>query len=428
MNVSGKQAATPEHCFASEVEIMYEKKKILVIFGTRPEAIKLARVYHTLAANPLFEVEACVTAQHREMLDQVLAIFGITPKFDLDLMRANQTLGDITAAILTKMKPVFTAFSPDLVLVHGDTTTAMAAALAAYYEKIAVGHVEAGLRTHDKYAPWPEEMNRQLVGAIADFHFAPTMTARDNLLREGIALEKIWVTGNTVIDSLLWVSEKIAGDTNLQDRLGERYGYLSKQRKLLLVTAHRRESFGDNFIDLCTGLLDIVRQRDDVEIVYPVHLNPQVQTPVNAVLRHPDLDPSVAKRIHLIKPLEYVDFVYLMNRCHLVLTDSGGIQEEAPSLGKPVLVLRDVTERPEAVASGNVRVIGTQRQAIISHVTSLLSDQNQYHAMASAKNPYGEGDAAEKIDRILTSTLAEDPRESLKIFHNTQSTHVELGR
>lgn len=367
--------------------------KVLTVFGTRPEAIKMAPLVHALAKDPHFEAKVCVTAQHREMLDQVLKLFSITPDYDLNIMQPGQGLTEITCRILQGLKPVLESFKPDVVLVHGDTTTTMAASLAAFYQRIPVGHVEAGLRTGDLNSPWPEEGNRTLTGRLAMYHFAPTATSRDNLLRENINEERITVTGNTVIDALFWVRDRVLGDEALRNELMQRYPFLEEDKKLILVTGHRRESFGLGFEHICHALADIASHYPDVQIVYPVHLNPNVSEPVNRILGH-------VANVKLIDPQDYLPFVWLMNRAWLILTDSGGIQEEAPSLGKPVLVMREMTERPEAVAAGTVRLVGTDRQRIVDEVTRLLQDDAAWQAMSRAHNPYGDGQAC---DRILSA-------------------------
>ncbi|MDG5899125.1 UDP-N-acetylglucosamine 2-epimerase (non-hydrolyzing) [Shewanella xiamenensis] len=364
--------------------------KVLTIFGTRPEAIKMAPLVHSLANDSRFESKVCVTAQHRQMLDQVLKLFEIRPDFDLNLMKAGQTLPEVTSRILLELTPVLKEFKPDVVLVHGDTATTFAASLAAYYEQIAVGHVEAGLRTGNIYSPWPEEANRKLTGALTKYHFAPTETSKQNLLRENYRPENIFVTGNTVIDALLMVQAKLELDNDLSSVLSAQFPFLNSEKKLILVTGHRRESFGDGFERICEALVQVAKAYDDVQIVYPVHLNPHVQEPVNRILR------SVAN-IHLIEPQEYLPFVYLMNRAHIILTDSGGIQEEAPSLGKPVLVMRDTTERPEAVDSGTVKLVGTNIDKIVNNLSLLLTNKAAYDAMSFAHNPYGDGKACQRI-------------------------------
>lgn len=353
----------------------------------------MAPVVKALAANPALAVKVCVTAQHRQMLDQVLDLFGIVPDFDLDVMKPNQDLSDITAQVILGLRGVFAQCAPDMVLVHGDTTTTFAASLAAFYAKIPVGHVEAGLRTHQRYSPWPEEMNRTLTGALASLHFAPTATAQAHLLREGIAAENIHITGNTVIDALLSVVQNLAADTVASQALAAQFGFLDARKKLVLVTGHRRENFGEGFENICKALRAIAL-REDVEILYPVHLNPNVQEPVQRIL-------AGNPRVHLIAPQEYLAFVYLMNRAHLIITDSGGVQEEAPSLGKPVLVMRDTTERPEAVAAGTVRLVGAKEETIAQAANLLLDDETAYAAMAQAHNPYGDGHAAARIATIL---------------------------
>ena len=367
--------------------------KILSVFGTRPEAIKMAPVVKALAEDPSFDAKVCVTAQHRQMLDQVLELFAIQPDFDLDLMKADQTLGDITGNVLHGMEGIFAQWQPDMVLVHGDTTTTLAAALSSYYAKVPVGHVEAGLRTGDKYSPWPEEMNRHLAGALADVHFSPTEKARENLLHEGIAPESIHVTGNTVIDALLTVEERIRSDADLRGRLERHFPFLDPQKYLVLVTGHRRENFGSGFENICQAIATLAR-RDDVQVVYPVHLNPHVQEPVRRIL-------SDLSNVFLLKPQDYLSFVYLMHRCTLVLTDSGGIQEEAPSLGKPVLVMRDTTARPAALEAGTALLVGTDRARIVREVSRLLDAPEAYRTMAEAHNPYGDGTAARRIATFL---------------------------
>lgn len=353
----------------------------------------MAPVVKALSDDSYFDAKVCVTAQHREMLDQVMDFFNIRPDFDLDLMQADQSLVDITGSVLTGMQEVFALWQPDMVLVHGDTTTTMAASLAAYYAKVAVGHVEAGLRTGNKYSPWPEEMNRHLSGALADVHFAPTEKARENLLREGIEPKRIHVTGNTVIDALLAVERRIRSDTELRSRLEIRFSFLDYRKSLVLVTGHRRENFGSGFESICQAIAEIAR-RDNVQIVYPVHLNPHVQEPVRRIL-------SGLSNVFLLEPQSYLSFVYLIQRCTLVLTDSGGVQEEAPALGKPVLVMRDTTERPEALEAGTALLVGTDRERIVREVCLLLDDPNAYSRMAEAHNPYGDGNAAQYITTIL---------------------------
>lgn len=366
------------------------KKRVLTVFGTRPEAIKMAPLVHALNADERFDAKVCVTAQHREMLDQVLELFEITPDYDLNLMKAGQTLNDVTAAILLNLKSVLQEFKPDVVLVHGDTATTFAASLAAYYEQIAVGHVEAGLRTGNIYSPWPEEANRKLTGALATYHFAPTETSKKNLLNEGYSEDGIFVTGNTVIDALLMVKGKIENDSDLKATLAAQFPFLDDDKKLILVTGHRRESFGGGFERICEALAITAQNHPDVQIVYPMHLNPNVRKPVNRLL-------SGFKNVHLIEPQQYLPFVYLMSRAHIILTDSGGIQEEAPSLGKPVLVMRDTTERPEALKAGTVKLVGTNVEIIVSSIRKLLNDKCLYKTMSLSHNPYGDGIASKRI-------------------------------
>ena len=368
--------------------------RVLTIFGTRPEAIKMAPLAIRLGADSRFDSKVCVTAQHREMLDQVLDLFQLVPDYDLDLMKPGQTLSELTGRILTSVEGVLQSFRPDIVLVHGDTSTTLATSLAAYYQQIPVGHVEAGLRTGNLYSPWPEEANRKLTGALASLHFAPTDIARQNLIREGVADTQIYVTGNTVIDALLEVRDKIHGAPSLTSQCNEQFSFLDASRKLILVTGHRRESFGAGFERICQSLAAIAESHPDVEILYPVHLNPNVQEPVRRLL-------GSNPRVHLIEPLDYLPFVYLMDRSYLILTDSGGIQEEAPSLGKPVLVMRDTTERPEAVTAGTVRLVGTDVEAITEAVKELLTDSAAYKRMSLAHNPYGDGHACHRITEAL---------------------------
>lgn len=372
------------------------KKKVLTVFGTRPEAIKMAPLVHALSADERFDAKCCVTAQHREMLDQVLDLFEIKPDYDLNLMRAGQSLNDVTARILLELKPVLQEFKPDVVLVHGDTATTFAASLAAYYEQISVGHVEAGLRTGNIYSPWPEEANRKLTGVLAQYHFAPTETSQNNLLKENFEKDSISVTGNTVIDALLMVKDKIDYDEALQQGLCKQFPFLHKDKKLVLVTGHRRESFGGGFERICEALAFTAQKHSEVQIVYPMHLNPNVREPVNRILA--DID-----NVHLIEPQQYLPFIYLMNRAHIILTDSGGIQEEAPSLGKPVLVMRDTTERPEAVEAGTVKLVGTDVDRIVSGLTALLQDEHEYKEMSFAHNPYGDGKACQRILDVLAN-------------------------
>jgi UDP-N-acetylglucosamine 2-epimerase (non-hydrolysing) len=365
-------------------------KKVLCVFGTRPEAIKMAPLVKALESDPRFDARVCVTAQHREMLDQVLELFDIRPDYDLDLMKHKQTLNDVTSKILLQMKPVLTEFKPDVVLVHGDTATTFATSLAAYYEQIAVGHVEAGLRTGNIYSPWPEEANRKLTGAITTYHFAPTKESAQNLLNENHDEKTITITGNTVIDALLLVRDKLKNDKAIMQRMKAKFNYLDENKKLILVTGHRRENFGQGFENICQALANTAKKYPNVEILYPVHLNPAVQEPVNRLLSNID-------NIKLIDPQQYLEFVYLMDRSNIILTDSGGIQEEAPSLGKPVLVMRDTTERPEAVAAGTVKLVGTNVEKICSELDTLLTNEDAYKAMSFAHNPYGDGKACQRI-------------------------------
>ena len=365
--------------------------KVMLVFGTRPEAIKMCPLVLELKGRPdEFETVVTVTGQHREMLDQVLKLFSIVPEYDLNIMQPGQGLTEITCRILEGLKPVLESFKPDVVLVHGDTTTTMAASLAAFYQRIPVGHVEAGLRTGDLSSPWPEEGNRTLTGHLATYHFAPTETSRQNLLRENIADNRITVTGNTVIDALFWVRDRVLSDGALHNELTQRYPFLANGKKMILVTGHRRESFGRGFEQICHALAEIAANNPDVQIVYPVHLNPNVSEPVKRILGH-------VENVILIEPQDYLPFVWLMNRAWLILTDSGGIQEEAPSLGKPVLVMREMTERPEAVSAGTVCLVGTDSQRIVNEVTRLLQDESAYQAMSRAHNPYGDGHACHRI-------------------------------
>lgn len=375
-------------------------KKILIVFGTRPEAIKMAPVVKTFQSDTTnFNTKVCVTAQHREMLDQVLDIFEIIPDYDLDIMQAGQDLNDISARVLLELRPVLKEFKPDIVLVHGDTTTSSMAALAAFYEQVPVGHVEAGLRTHNIYSPFPEEINRQISSRITTYHFAPTELSKRNLLQENIKEENILVTGNTVIDALYLVLDKIKNNTELREKLKSQiteFGYPniefldSGKRKMVLITGHRRENFGEGFVQMCEAMKEIALSNLDFDLVYPVHLNPNVQKPVKEIL-------SSIHNVFLIKPLEYLPFINLMEKSYLVLTDSGGIQEEAPSLGKPVLVMRDTTERPEAVNAGTVELVGTSKELIIEKVNELIKNKTKYEKMSKAHNPYGDGKASERL-------------------------------
>jgi len=375
------------------------KLKILSIFGTRPEAIKMAPLVKKLQQHPDIDSYVCVTAQHREMLDQVLQLFDIIPDYDLDIMKSAQNLTDITSEILKKLEPVLQQLKPDRVLVHGDTTTAMVAAMTAFYQKIPVGHVEAGLRTGDLYSPWPEEMNRRVVSVYADMHFSPTQKAKDNLIDENIDDDKIFITGNTIIDSILLVKDKLNSNKEIAQQFDDILPFLDPQKKLILVTAHRRENFGQGFLDICTAI-SLIAENKNVQVLYPVHLNPNVQEPVYRIL-------GDKKNVKLISPLDYLHFVYLMNRSYIILTDSGGIQEEAPSLGKPVLVMRDTTERPEAVDAGTVKIVGTNPEVICREVNSLLDDNENYSTMSLAHNPYGDGKASEAIINNILSECNE---------------------
>jgi UDP-N-acetylglucosamine 2-epimerase (non-hydrolysing) len=382
--------------------------KLLTVFGTRPEAIKMAPVVQALAAAEGLEARVCVTAQHRQMLDQVLRLFDIRPDFDLNLMKAGQGLTDITCGILTGLRDVFREFRPDRILVHGDTTTTFAASMAAYYERIPVGHVEAGLRSGNNYSPWPEEVNRRVTSVVADLHFAPTPAAKRNLVQEGTSEANIVVTGNTVIDALEGVVRQIDDDASLAESLRAQFPFLDARRRMILVTGHRRENFGAGFEQICSALRRL-SERSDVQLVYPVHLNPNVREPVQRIL-------GGCERIHLIEPQDYLPFVYLMKRSHLIVTDSGGVQEEAPSLGKPVLVMRDTTERPEAVEAGTVRLVGTDAERIVGEAVRLLDDDDAYQAMGRAHNPYGDGRAAR---RIVSEILRRD---------TTHSAHATVRR
>ena len=387
-----------------DIQISMNMKKVLVVFGTRPEAIKMAPLVKEFEKHlDIFDMKVCVTGQHRELLDQVLQVFEIKPDFDLNIMKQGQDLYDITMGVLQGMKQVLSEWHPDLVLVHGDTTTSMAAALAAFYQQIPVGHVEAGLRTYNVYSPYPEEMNRQITSRISSYNFSPTAQSRENLLRENVSPNTITVTGNTVIDALLMVVKKINDDQQLQQNVAAdlaSYGYdvnrLSKSKKLVLITGHRRENFGDGFIRLCSAIKTLCEQYPDVDFVYPMHLNPNVRKPIQQVFGDTDL-----QNIFFIEPIEYLPFVYLMEKCYLVLTDSGGIQEEAPGLGKPVLVMRETTERPEAVDAGTVKLVGTDFEKIVSEASRLIDDKDYYNRMSQAVNPYGDGHASERIVQFL---------------------------
>lgn len=369
------------------------KKKILLVFGTRPEAIKLASLISELKRQPHCEIRVCVTAQHREMLDQVLQLFNIQPDYDLNLMRPGQDLTDITSGVLLGMRNILKEWRPDWLVVQGDTNTTFSASLAGFYEKISIAHVEAGLRTGNISLPWPEEMNRRLTSSLSALHFPPTAWAKQNLLKESIPENKIYVTGNTVIDALLLIVEKIKSDQVLRGSLEEQFSFLDVQKQTILVTGHRRENFGESFENICHAL-KVLSRRNNLQIIYPVHLNPNITKPANRIL-------GAIDNVHLIEPLDYLPFVYLMSLSTLILTDSGGVQEEAPSLGKPVLVMRDTTERPEGVEAGTVKLVGTQTDTIVKEATSLLEDSVLYEKMARTHNPYGDGTAAEKITKEL---------------------------
>lgn len=374
---------------------MTPRKKVMVVFGTRPEAIKMAPLVTALKQRPELDTIVAVTAQHRQMLDQVLELFEISPDEDLNVMQPGQTLSGLTSRIVQGMENVIAKHKPDIVLVHGDTTTTFATSLAAFYQRTAIGHVEAGLRTGNLYSPWPEEANRKLTGVLAKLHFAPTQKSADNLRAENVDPATIHITGNTVVDALLAVVKKIQHDPALEAELAERFPFLDPSKRLILVTGHRRENFGDGFEHICRALKEIA-SRGDTQVVYPVHLNPNVQEPVIRILGN-------QSSVHLIDPQEYLPFIYLMSRSHLIVTDSGGIQEEAPSLGKPVLVMRDTTERPEALEAGTVRLVGTDASRITQEVARLLDDQAAYELMSKAHNPYGDGKASERISALISA-------------------------
>ena len=405
-------------------------QKVLLVFGTRPEAIKIAPLVKAFEKESTIESKVCVTAQHREMLDQVLEIFEIKPDYDLNIMKPGQDLFDVTSNVLLGLKNVLNDFNPDVVLVHGDTTTTSASSLAAFYNKIKVGHVEAGLRTNNIYSPWPEEANRQITGVLANYHFAPTTTSQNNLLKENKKQEDIIVTGNTVIDALFLALQKIENNEALKNTIIESIHAqykLNEDKKLILVTGHRRENFGEGFINICEALKTLANNNPDIDIVYPVHLNPNVQKPVKEIL-------SDTPNVYLIDPLQYESFIYMMNRSYFIITDSGGVQEEAPSLGKPVLVMRDTTERPEAVEAGTVKLVGTSKETIITEAQKLLDDKNEYNTMSKAHNPYGDGKACERIVEFIKSTqlLAKsNENESFdqwnivkKEIHNNKSQNI----
>ncbi|WP_197324793.1 non-hydrolyzing UDP-N-acetylglucosamine 2-epimerase [Ralstonia solanacearum] len=388
-------------------------RKILTVFGTRPEAIKMAPLVQALRVEQGIVSSVCVSAQHREMLDQVLQLFDIAPEFDLNVMRTGQTLSDVTSAVLAGINGVLDTYAPDAVLVHGDTTTTLAASLAAFYRRIPVGHVEAGLRTGNVWSPWPEELNRRVTDAIAAWHFAPTAESRQNLLDEGIEPERVTLTGNTVIDALLAVKYRLDADPALTAAVAAAYPFLHPGRRMILVTGHRRENFGEPFERFCVALRLLAARHPDVQIVYPVHLNPNVQQPVRAILSGHD-------NVHLIGPQDYLPFVYLMDRAYLIVTDSGGIQEEAPALGKPVLVTRETTERPEAIASGTARLVGTDTACIVREAETLLDDSAAYLRMAHAHNPYGDGQACRRIVEALKTALSapvQDVQRGPRLIH-----------
>jgi UDP-N-acetylglucosamine 2-epimerase (non-hydrolysing) len=377
-------------------ELLTYQMKVVTVFGTRPEAIKMAPLVRRLQATAGITAKLCVTAQHRQMLDQVLELFELRPDHDLNVMRPGQDLYEVTGAILSTIRDVYVSERPDIVLVHGDTTTTFVATLAAFYQRIPVGHVEAGLRTGNLYAPWPEEANRKLTGALASLHFAPTLTSRDNLLRENVPAERIVVTGNTVIDALIAVRDKFEADASLRESIECRFPFLRPGHPLLLITGHRRENFGDGFQRICEAIAKLAQLYPDLDLVYPVHLNPNVREPVNRVLAR-------IANVHLIEPLDYLPFVWMMERSTLILTDSGGIQEEAPALGKPVLVMRETTERPEALDAGTVALVGTDVDRIVGAVAALLEDAQAYRRMSFAHNPYGDGHACQRIVAALQS-------------------------
>lgn len=383
------------------------RKKVMLVFGTRPEAIKMAPLVKSLQSQPdKFETVVTVTGQHREMLDQVLELFEITPDFDLNIMKPGQDLTDVTCRVLSGLRDILSGVKPDIVLVHGDTTTSTAAALAAFYQQIPVGHVEAGLRTHNILSPWPEEMNRQITGRIASYHFAPTELSRDNLLKENVNNGNITITGNTVIDALHWVVAQINNNLNLSNSLTcslKASGYdvtrIKSDRRLVLITGHRRENFGEGFISICKAIKELSEKYPDVDFVYPMHLNPNVRRPIHEVFGE---NLALFENLFFIEPLDYLPFVFLMEKSTLVLTDSGGIQEEAPGLGKPVLVMRDTTERPEALQAGTVKLVGTDRERIVNEVSTLLNDKAEYNNMSRAVNPYGDGNTCQRIIKFIS--------------------------
>lgn len=377
-------------------------KKILIVFGTRPEAIKMAPLVKEFRRDNInFETRVCVTAQHRHMLDQVLEIFDIYPEYDLNIMKSGQDLYDITASVLLGMRPILADFKPDIVLVHGDTTTTLAASLAAFYAKIKVGHIEAGLRTNDIYSPWPEEGNRKLTSVLSTLNFAPTEQSKKNLVNEGYSEESIYITGNTVIDALYFAIEKIEHNHKLNQELCDFFKFLNFDKKIILITGHRRENFGKGFENICLAISQLAEQYQDIQFVYPMHLNPNVRDPVKKYL-------SSKNNVYLIEPLDYLPFVFLMNKSNFILTDSGGIQEEAPALGKPVLLMRDTTERPEAVDAGTVKLVGTEKEKIINYAVNLINDNNLYSSMSLASNPYGKGDAAKNILYAINKMFSDE--------------------
>ena len=380
-------------------------KKIMLVFGTRPEAIKMAPLVKEFQKHPqIFETIVCVTAQHREMLDQVLDLFEITPDYDLNIMKQGQDLYDITSKVILGMRDVFNSVKPDIVFVHGDTTTSSISALAAFYQQIPVAHIEAGLRTNNIYSPWPEEINRQITGRISTYHFSPTIISKNNLLIENISKSSVYVTGNTVIDALFWVVDKINSDEKLRleienDILLKGYKFdKNSTKKLVLITGHRRENFGDGFKNICLAIKELTEKFEDVDFIYPMHLNPNVRRPINDIFGD-----STNENVFFIEPLDYLSFVYLMGKCSIVLTDSGGVQEEAPGLGKPVLVMRDTTERPEALKAGTVKLVGTNREKIVNEISELLLNESYYQKMSLAQNPYGDGKACMRIVETIMS-------------------------
>lgn len=395
--------SSPNHSVKQAQLKISNELRLLVVFGTRPEAIKMAPLVDGLKKRKI-DFRVCVTGQHRHMLDQVLDLFEITPHYDLDIMNSKQTLSTVTSAILQKIQPVIEDYKPTVICVHGDTATTLATSLAAYYNQIDIAHIEAGLRTSNIYSPWPEEGNRKITAAVAKYHFAPTESTKNNLLQEGVSAQNIYVTGNTVIDALFLACQKIESKKELLEKYQSEFSYL-KNKKIVLITGHRRENFGNGFENICQAISELAAQNPNVEFVYPVHLNPNVREPVNRLL-------AGKSNVHLIEPLDYLSFVYLMKMSSIILTDSGGIQEEAPSLGKPVLVMRDTTERPEAVEAGTVKLVGTSQKTIMEQVNLLLNNQNEYEKMAGAHNPYGDGTA---VDRILSIFTNEQVNQQLAV-------------